>query len=170
MLLDEPTSALDPWGRQRLRVLVRERQAAGASILIASHNLSEIDRLCDELAVIAEGRIIARGPIGALMPAGLTVRFDLRAGGVPTDVVGRVAGVASVEVDAAQASFVITVKDRLAVDRVISGVLAVLAGEGAEVRRIVRGPELEQVLTELVSFRKSVLADPNTDPRGAEER
>src|SRR5262245_55722648 len=47
VLLDEPTSALDPWGRQRLRALVRARREAGGVIVLASHNLGEAEQLCD---------------------------------------------------------------------------------------------------------------------------
>ena len=80
VLLDEPTSALDPWGRRRLRDLVRARSEAGAAIVIASHNLSEVDRMCDELAVIADGCIVARGPMGSLTATRPAVRFDVSAG------------------------------------------------------------------------------------------
>jgi ABC-2 type transport system ATP-binding protein len=67
ILLDEPTEALDPWGRVRLRRMVRAHQQRGAAILIASHNLVEVERMCDVVAVMADGRLITCGPLATLV-------------------------------------------------------------------------------------------------------
>ena len=150
VLLDEPTSALDPWGRRRLRAMVREQRDAGAAILIASHNLSEVEELCDQIAIIAEGRLLARGPLGALVPKRIAVRFDLASGIVPAVELRLVAGLSSLAVEEDGRSFSVEATGTTAMESVVASVLGVLARCGATVRRIVRGPELEQILTELV--------------------
>ena len=152
VLLDEPTSALDPWGRRRLRAMVREQRDAGAAILIASHNLSEVEELCDQIAIIAEGRLLAHGPLGALVPKGIAVRFELASGVVPAVELRLVAGLSSLAVEEGGRSFSVEATGTTAMESAVvaSGARGVLARCGATVRRIVRGPELEQILTELV--------------------
>lgn len=67
LVLDEPLSALDPHAADHLRqVLVAERQR-GASLLISSHQLDEVERLATHLAVIDEGRVIAQGALDELL-------------------------------------------------------------------------------------------------------
>jgi len=59
LLLDEPTAALDADGLCALYELIDERRRAGASILFSSHQLGDIERLADHVAVLAEGRMVA---------------------------------------------------------------------------------------------------------------
>jgi len=71
LLLDEPTASLDPdtadWIRGRLEVYRRE---SGATILLASHNMSEVERLCDNVIMLKEGAIVDEGS-----PADLIRRY-----------------------------------------------------------------------------------------------
>lgn len=59
IILDEPTSGLDPLMQQRFFELLEEENKKGATILFSSHILSEVQRLCDRVAIIKEGRLIA---------------------------------------------------------------------------------------------------------------
>ncbi len=59
IVLDEPTTGLDPLIRKNFFELMEEEKKRGASILISSHELSDIQRLCDRVAIIKEGKIIA---------------------------------------------------------------------------------------------------------------
>ena len=70
LLLDEPTSGLDPLGIRDARGWVAEARARGASVLLSSHVLSEVERSCDEIAILHEGRIAALGPLEALVAPG----------------------------------------------------------------------------------------------------
>ena len=71
LLLDEPSSGLDPAGRFRLRSLLRELASSGATVMINSHLLGEVERTCDHAAFISRGRLIARGNIDELsLPTG----------------------------------------------------------------------------------------------------
>ena len=61
LLLDEPTSALDPVGRRIVRVLLEELRSRGVGVLLNSHLLSEVELVCDRVAIIAGGRLIRAG-------------------------------------------------------------------------------------------------------------
>jgi ABC-2 type transport system ATP-binding protein len=61
LMLDEPTSALDPVGRRIVRNLLLELKRRGVAVLLNSHLLSEVERVCDRVAILVGGRIVARG-------------------------------------------------------------------------------------------------------------
>jgi ABC-2 type transport system ATP-binding protein len=61
LLLDEPTSALDPAGRRMVRVLLEQLRSRGHAVLLNSHLLSEIELVCDRVAIISRGRLVAEG-------------------------------------------------------------------------------------------------------------
>lgn len=61
LLLDEPTSALDPGGRRIVRRLLEEVRSRGIAVLLNSHLLSEVERVCDSVTIIAGGQVVASG-------------------------------------------------------------------------------------------------------------
>jgi ABC-2 type transport system ATP-binding protein len=63
LILDEPTSGLDPLMQHEFLALVRERRAAGATVFLSSHILSEVQRVADRLAVLRGGVIVAQGTV-----------------------------------------------------------------------------------------------------------
>lgn len=68
LILDEPTEGLDLEGRQLLRDIVREFRAAKKTVLLISHVLTEVEQLCDALAVLVGGKIAHTGSLAALLP------------------------------------------------------------------------------------------------------
>jgi len=66
LLLDEPTVGVDPQSRERLFDLVREEKAKGTCVLYTTHYMEEAEKLCDELAIIDHGKIIAAGTLNGL--------------------------------------------------------------------------------------------------------
>ncbi len=66
LILDEPTNGLDPLMRQTLFDALREQQAAGCTVFLSSHNLDEVQSLCDRVAIIREGKIIDVKTLGEL--------------------------------------------------------------------------------------------------------
>jgi len=66
LLLDEPTVGVDPQSRVRLLEMVRELAAAGACVLYTTHYMEEAESLCDRLAIIDHGRLIAMGTLSEL--------------------------------------------------------------------------------------------------------
>ena len=66
VVLDEPTSALDPVGRDDVRAIIRDARARGSTIVLNSHLLGEVERLCDHVAVVHRGRVLAAGTLADL--------------------------------------------------------------------------------------------------------
>jgi Cu-processing system ATP-binding protein len=63
LVLDEPTAGLDPLSSAALKDEILERKAAGATVLITSHIMSELEELCDDVALLLDGEIRFVGPI-----------------------------------------------------------------------------------------------------------
>ena len=73
LLLDEPTSGLDPIWMRDAREWIQGVQRRGAAVLVSSHVLSEVERTCDRIAVLHEGRVVASGPTAELVRADETL-------------------------------------------------------------------------------------------------
>jgi len=69
LVLDEPFSGLDPLGTATMTEIIRERAAAGVGILFSSHQLDLVEDVCEDVVIIARGRIVAAGPIDELRAA-----------------------------------------------------------------------------------------------------
>ena len=67
VVLDEPTSALDPVGRADVRSIIRRARDAGSTIFLNSHLLTEVERVCDRVAMIDHGRVVASGRLDDLL-------------------------------------------------------------------------------------------------------
>jgi ABC-2 type transport system ATP-binding protein len=77
LVLDEPTSALDPAGRRVVRVLLEELRGRGVSVLLNSHLLSEIELVCDRVAILRAGEVVAAGsPAELSRPRGVELETD----------------------------------------------------------------------------------------------
>jgi ABC-2 type transport system ATP-binding protein len=78
VILDEPTNGLDPNGVVDVRRLIAGLAREGTTMFLSSHVLPEVEQLCDRVAILQRGRIIAEGETQAMLRAGerLAVRFD----------------------------------------------------------------------------------------------
>src|SRR5438093_12082649 len=77
LLLDEPTSALDPVGRRTVRLLLEELRSRGVSVLLNSHLLSEVELVCDRVAILLGGELVAAGtPAELSRPRGVELETD----------------------------------------------------------------------------------------------
>ena len=77
LLLDEPTSALDPVGRRTIRLLLEELRGRGVSVLLNSHLLSEVELVCDHVAILLAGEVVAAGtPAELAQPRGVELETD----------------------------------------------------------------------------------------------
>ena len=83
VFLDEPTSALDPVGRHDVREIIRGLASRGTAVFLNSHLLSEVEQVCDRVAVVDHGRVIASGTMDELL-GGTAVRVRV-AGLTPAD-------------------------------------------------------------------------------------
>ncbi len=77
ILLDEPTSALDPVGRTDVRAIVRAARDRGATVILNSHLLSEVEQVCDRVVILHRGRTIAAGTLDEVVAVdGVRIRLS----------------------------------------------------------------------------------------------
>jgi ABC-2 type transport system ATP-binding protein len=99
LILDEPTSGLDPLVQQTFYSVVREAREEGRSVFLSSHILSEVERTCDRVAIIRDGRLVKVDRTEALRDLAhhqVELRF---VDGVPTDAFAGLPGVSDVVVE-----------------------------------------------------------------------
>ncbi len=97
VILDEPTQGLDPLVQQEFIRLLEEMKADGGTVFLSSHVLSEVERVCDRVAIVREGRLVEVEHVADLTARAfryLTVRFD---GDAPDGVLDGVPGVHGIE-------------------------------------------------------------------------
>ena len=76
-MLDEPTDGIDPKGRAEVRAIVQEERRRGATVFLNSHLLSETERICDQVGILVQGRVLRQGGLLELCgtPDCWTARF-----------------------------------------------------------------------------------------------
>jgi len=153
LFLDEPSIGIDPVGARELRATVKHLVDAGTTVLLTTHYMFEADELCDRIAVIARGRIVALDTPDELkkqVTTGTVVEIDVF--GLPDGLVDRVRAepnVQSVVVDVRGQAQVLTVHAQPGTD-VTQAVMGHL--EGSRYGRVVtREPTLEDAYIELVN-------------------
>ena len=86
LFLDEPTNGLDPAGMAEVRTLIRELGSSGHTVLLSSHLLHEVEQVCDSVAILSRGRLIAQGKVQELLKGQDAVRLtttdDIQALGI----------------------------------------------------------------------------------------
>jgi ABC-2 type transport system ATP-binding protein len=134
LVLDEPTSGLDPLMEQVFRECVVEAKGRGQTVLLSSHILSEVEVVCDRVAILRAGRLVETGTLGELRHlAALSVEATVRG---PVPDLSRVPGVSHLRVDGHRLQFQVLGS--------LEPVLAALAGAGVE-KLLSREPSLEEL-------------------------
>ena len=82
LILDEPMSGLDPFGRRDVRDLILEQRERGATVMLSSHILPDVEALCDRVAIVLRGRLTRIASVGELIEGG-TPRLEVRIAGTP---------------------------------------------------------------------------------------
>jgi len=149
LLLDEPTVGVDPQSRVRLLELVREQAAAGMCVLYTTHYMEEAQELCDRLAIVDHGKVIALGTLqelrammGARDLLRLTGTFDPAAAGAALE------GIDHVEIVTAEPGLLIVAVE--AASRKLPSIFTALTAAGAEVRETTLSqPSLESLFIKL---------------------
>ena len=88
LILDEPTSGLDPTGRKDVRDLISSLSAAGKTIFLSSHLLSEVEQVCDRVIIISKGRVVQSGRMNDLL--GVVDRVEFLVNQLPPEIEQRV--------------------------------------------------------------------------------
>jgi ABC-2 type transport system ATP-binding protein len=155
LVLDEPFSGLDPLGTATMTAVLRERAAAGVAVLFSSHQLDLVEDVCEDVVIIARGRIVAAGQIDALKRASGRRHLDVEVAGSGGAWLG----------DRDHLTVLDRSGDRvrLLVDETVDlDELLTAARRGGEVRRFsFEPPKLSELFMEAI-------ADPTTSPLGTE--
>ncbi|HEY1154335.1 MAG TPA: ABC transporter ATP-binding protein [Pseudolabrys sp.] len=142
-ILDEPTSGLDPQSTIEFLDLIRELRGEGVTVLLSSHQLDQVQRICDRVALFQSGRIVLMGPVGDLarqvLGAGFVVEVEAEGHGLDRRLAA-VPGVSAVA-SAGQNRY------RLTADRDVrpEAARAVVAAGGALTRLSVDEPSLDAI-------------------------
>jgi ABC-2 type transport system ATP-binding protein len=87
VFLDEPMSGLDPMGRYQIREIILSLKAQGKTIFFNSHVLSDVEKICDRIAILADGELICNGSLAELL--GATDSYQVKGRGGNTDILKR---------------------------------------------------------------------------------
>lgn len=142
-ILDEPTSGLDPQATQEFLALIGELKAEGVTVLLSSHMLDQVQRVCDRVALFRDGRIVLIGAVPELavkvLGAGFVVEVEADGPGIARRL-AMIPGVTHVETLAAD-------RFRMTAERDVrpDAARAVVAGDGALRRLSVDEPSLETI-------------------------
>ena len=150
VLLDEPTSGLDPRHAHELRELLKQVSRQGRTVLVSSHNLHELETLCDHVAFMDKGVLATAGTTDMVTGRGQEVEIALGAGPAPVDSVRTALPQADVFWDETRRRMRIIYRTKLEVtgaaeiEDVIGAALRALLDAGARISEVRRGSTLEQ--------------------------
>lgn len=143
VLLDEPTSALDPIGRRDVRDLIHYLKAEGHTVFLNSHLLSEIELVCDRVAIIDKGKVIATGELSDLLAEASVV--DVEASGVTEDAIESLRRI-SHSLEMVDGRILLRLPDRETIPLVAS----TLTEHGARIYSLTRRGSLEELFIRAV--------------------
>ena len=99
LTLDEPTNGLDPAGMAEVRELIRRLGAEGHTVLLSSHLLHEVEQVCDNIAILSRGRLIAQGAIRDLLHQRGAIRLSTTDNAKAATIISALPWVAGVTTD-----------------------------------------------------------------------
>jgi ABC-2 type transport system ATP-binding protein len=164
LVIDEPTEGLDPAGQRHIHQLIRGLADEGRTVFFSSHTLSEVERVCDRVAILDQGRLVMEGRMAELLQGGrgLTVRVTAEVARA-AELLRAVEGVKAVEQEG-ELLVVDTAAERAA------ELNALLNARGVEVAEIrARARHLEDLFLELTerAGRRGVPTPPGAGGRAA---
>lgn len=145
LVMDEPFSGLDPIGIATMANVVRERAAAGVGVVFSSHQLDLVEDVCEDVVIIARGRVVAAGPIEALKTADGRKHLEVEVADSDGAWVDGRTDVTILERDGGRLKLLVD-------ERVDLDALLALARTAGEVRRFAYGPpRLSELFMEYVN-------------------
>ena len=121
VFLDEPMSGLDPIGRREVRELIAELRTKGTTVFMSTHILSDIEALCDNVAILRKGRLAATGNLHQLLTeSGERQTFEINVKGVSAEILkNSINGLPGVEISAKAGGATILVSDEKDIEKVL---------------------------------------------------
>jgi ABC-2 type transport system ATP-binding protein len=95
LVLDEPTSGLDPVGRRLIRDLILEERKKGTTVLFCTHIISDVETLCDRLAVLLAGQCVKEGTVASLL-SGEAPKLEVVFSGLSAEALGKIPGITAI--------------------------------------------------------------------------
>jgi ABC-type multidrug transport system ATPase subunit len=149
VLLDEPTAGLDPRVAYEIRQLIVARRGR-ATLIISSHNLHELEEMCDAAAILDHGKLVANGSIGELTASSAEIHVELAVGPVPIEAVRALPMVDRADfVEESRDLAVHFSREKVDAETVIAHVLSLLLHHQARISGVSKGRGLEQRVMEL---------------------
>ena len=158
VLLDEPTAGLDPRVAFEMRQLIKAKKRGHATIIISSHNLQELEEICDAAAILDRGRLVASGPMSELTAANEEVRVKVapgtkrgtQNGQVPVAKLQELPMVRGVDFDDEAAEIIVSFeRSKADAETVIGHVLWILLHHQVRISGVSKGRGLEQRVMDL---------------------
>ena len=121
VFMDEPMSGLDPMGRREIRELIAGLREKGTTVFMSTHILSDVEALCDEVAIMRSGKLAATGKLDDLLAKqGEHQSFEINISGVSAESVrAEIAQIGGANISAAANGAIIEVLDEQDIDRVL---------------------------------------------------
>jgi ABC-2 type transport system ATP-binding protein len=143
LVLDEPSSGLDPQQMREMREVVRRIAARGATVLLSSHLLGEVEQVCTHAAVMNKGRLVSAGTVAELMGSTTTVYLEVDDVGRARSVLDALSGVSRITLELPGMSVELNGIERKAI-------VAALVGAGVGVETVTSRHRLEDAFIELM--------------------
>jgi ABC-2 type transport system ATP-binding protein len=143
LVLDEPSSGLDPQQMREMREVVRRIAAQGATVLLSSHLLGEVEQICTHAAVMNRGRLVSTGTVAELTGSTTTVYLEVDDVGRARSVLEGLTGVSRVGIELPGLSVELNGIERKAI-------VAALVGAGVGVETFTSRHRLEDAFIELM--------------------
>jgi len=154
VVLDEPFSGLDPLGTATMTEVVREEAAKGVGVVFSSHQLDLVEDVCEDVVIIARGRIVAEGPIDELKASSGRRHLDIEVAGTDGAWIGALPQVQVLEHSGGRMRLL--VDDSVPLDELLTA-----ARSAGELRKFsYQPPRLSELFMEAV-------AEPETEPAEA---
>jgi ABC-type multidrug transport system ATPase subunit len=145
MLLDEPTAGLDPRIAAQMRQLMRDMKGR-RTLVVSSHNLQELEELCDAAAILDRGALVESGTMAELTSKSAEFRVEIGRGVVPIEELRTVPGCRSATLDPSGGLVVAFTGPP---EEVISRVVGLLLSRGVLILGVSRGRRLEERVLEV---------------------
>ncbi len=162
LVLDEPFSGLDPIGTATMSEVLRERAAAGVAVVFSSHQLDLVEDVCEDVAIIASGKIVAHGEIGALRRASGRTHVDVEVEGSNGSWVDGLPGARVVDRRNDHVRLLVDASTDL------QGLLAAASAAGTVQRFAYQPPALSELFMEAVGIDPNDLAGATAEGGGAD--
>jgi ABC-type multidrug transport system ATPase subunit len=157
ILLDEPTAGLDPASAQAIRDLIQELHQSGVTLVVSSHNLAEIQKMCKAVAILDRGKLVTWSNVDELTQADRMQRmtFSRELTAAEKQAVLGVDGVKGIEADGPTSYRISLDTSTRTLEQLSADIVGKLVVTGAVPRSVEDGVALEQRYLEMTAGKKA---------------